>query len=305
MLFRSSFTAPVPSPDGKQIFTEGFLDRGELMRYDRERRTWERYLSGISATDLDFSRDGEWVTYVLVPEGTLWRSRVDGSERLQLTISPLRALLPRWSPDGKTIVFMGLKPGETWTIYLAPAEGGGTQPLLNNKLYSADPNWSPHGNRLVFGESNWSPKAIHILDLKTRQVSDLPDSAGLFSPRWSPDGRSIVALTANQVPSPPPAKLMIFDMDNQSWTEWFEAPYISYPEFSRNGDYVYFSDSTTGFFRARRGSNKVERVATLDSPGAIKMDPMWYWTGLTPDDSPLFLRDTSTREIYALDVDFP
>ena len=26
------------------------------------------------------------------------------------------------------------------------------------------------------------------------------------------------------------------------------------------------------------------------------------WTGLTPDDSPMFLRDTGTQEIYALDL---
>ena len=301
-----SFTAPVPSPDGKQIFTEGFLDRGELMRYDSQRRTWEHYLSGVSAADLDFSRDGEWVTYVLVPEGTLWRSRVDGSERLQLTIPPVRTAMPRWSPDGKAIAFMGLKPGETWTIYRVPADGGETEQLVSGKeYYYGDPNWSPDGNHLVFGESNWSPKAIHILDLKSRRISDLPGSTGLFSPRWSPDGRSIIALTANMVPTPPPAKLMVFDLVNRNWQEWCAASYISYPEFSRSGNYAYFSDSTTGFFRVRLGSNKVEPVATMDSAGAIKPDEFWYWTGLTPDDSPLFLRDTSTREIYALDVDFP
>ena len=29
--------------------------------------------------------------------------------------------------------------------------------------------------------------AIHLIDLRTRQVSTLPDSEGLYSPRWSPD----------------------------------------------------------------------------------------------------------------------
>lgn len=304
-----SFTAPVPSPDGKQIFTEGFLDRGELIRYDGKRRTWQRYLSGISATDLDFSRDGEWVTYVLVPEGTLWRSRVDGSERLQLTIPPLQAGMPRWSPDGKEIAFMGLKPGETWTIYLVPADGGETEQLLSDKRLYGDPNWSPDGTQLVFGESNESAKAIHLLDMKSRAISELPGSAGLFSPRWSPDGRSIVALTANMVPtpnhSPPPNELMLFDLNTRKWEQLCQAPFISYPEFSRGGNYVYFSDSTTGIYRVRRGSSKVELVAAIDSPGAVKEDAFWYWTGLAPDDSPLFLRDIGTREIYALDVDFP
>jgi hypothetical protein len=31
----------------------------------------------------------------------------------------------------------------------------------------------------------------------------------------------------------------------------------------------------------------------------------WEWTGLAPDGSILALRDTSTQEIYALDVKWP
>ncbi len=35
----------------------------------------------------------------------LWRSKLDESERLQLTYPPMYAVLPRWSPDGKKIIF--------------------------------------------------------------------------------------------------------------------------------------------------------------------------------------------------------
>jgi hypothetical protein len=38
------------------------------------------FLSGISATDPTFSRDGRWVAYVSYPDHILWRSRGDGSE---------------------------------------------------------------------------------------------------------------------------------------------------------------------------------------------------------------------------------
>ena len=296
-----SFSIPVSSMDGKQIFVDGFLDRGELMRYDQQRRTWARYLSGISAADLDFSRDGEWVTYTLVPEGTLWRSRVDGSERLQLTIPPLRTSMPRWSPDGKNIVFTGLKPGGVWTIYLLPADGGTPEALAPGNHLQQDPNWSLDGTRIVYGEGNFSPAAIHVFDLRSHRVSDLPESKGLFSPRWSPDGRFIVAMAALL----PATKLMLFDLSRQKWQEWFQAPSIAYPAFSRSGKYLYFSDSSAGFYRVRLGDNKVERVAQIDVRGEMKMDDFWFWTGLTPDDSPMFLRDASTREIYALDVDFP
>jgi eukaryotic-like serine/threonine-protein kinase len=313
-----SFSIPVSSMDGKQIFAYGFLDRGELMRFDQRRHSWLRYFSGTSAADLDFSRDGEWVTYVLVPQGTLWRSRVDGSQRVQLTVSPLRTAMPHWSPDGKTIAFVGLKPGGVWTIYSVRAEGGEAEKLVPEKLVSEnqfyqDPNWSADGKQLVFGESARFPKAIHILDIQSGHVSDLPESEGLFSPRWSPDGRFILGLTTTITPNaqdsktsrPLPLKLMRFDVREQKWDELCEAPYIAYPTFSHSGEYVYFTDSLSNFYRVRLGERKVEGVAQLDVPGEMKQDDFWFWTGLTPDDSPIFLRDTSTREIYALDVDFP
>jgi len=259
---------------------------------------------------VDFSKDGEWVTYVLVPEGTLWRSRVDGSERVQLTISPLRASMPRWSPDGKSIAFVGLKPGGIWTIYTVPADGGETQQLFRDGKFYQDPNWSPDGDRLVFGEGSVQPQAIHILDLKSHRLSELPGSNGLFSPRWSSNG-SIIAITVPFLPSaqtgsqPPPVNVMRYDPGDEKWKEICATAFMAYPSFSRNGKDIYFSDSQGGFFRFDVVSRKIEKVAGINPPVAMKQDAFWYWTGLTPDDSPMFLRDTSTREIYALDLDLP
>jgi hypothetical protein len=35
---------------------------------------------------VSFSRDGRWVAYVTYPEGELWRSKLDGSQKLKLAI---------------------------------------------------------------------------------------------------------------------------------------------------------------------------------------------------------------------------
>jgi Tol biopolymer transport system component len=88
---------------------------------------------------------------VVVPEGTLWRSRVDGSERLQLTNAPLFAILPRWSQDGKQIVFTAGQYGKPWKIFLVSAQGGAVQELLSENLAEIDPTWSPDGKRIAFG----------------------------------------------------------------------------------------------------------------------------------------------------------
>src|SRR5262249_14406276 len=97
------FTSPLPSKDGKRIFVIGEQLRGELTRFDLKSQKFVRYLSGISAEQLNFSRDGQWVTYVTYPEAVLWKSRIDGSHRQQLTVRPLQASVPRWSPNGQQI----------------------------------------------------------------------------------------------------------------------------------------------------------------------------------------------------------
>src|SRR4029077_9638098 len=89
----------------------GTLRRAEIVRYDLHNHEFVPYLHGVSAEGLSFSRDARWVTYISYPDGTLWRSKIDGSDRLQLTFPPLQVTLPRWSPDGRQIAFLAQLPG--------------------------------------------------------------------------------------------------------------------------------------------------------------------------------------------------
>lgn len=88
------YTDPYPSPDGKQIFVLGAQQRGELVRYDTQSHEFTPFLSGVSATNTTFSRDGKWVAYLSYPDHTLWRSRSDGTERKQLTFPLCTSLTP-------------------------------------------------------------------------------------------------------------------------------------------------------------------------------------------------------------------
>ena len=95
-----NFLGPVPSRDGRKLFALGVQSKVELDRYNPKSKQFEPYLPAISAEALDFSRDGQWVSYVAFPQRTLWRSKADGSDRLQLTFTPMQAASPRWSPNG-------------------------------------------------------------------------------------------------------------------------------------------------------------------------------------------------------------
>jgi len=294
---------PVPSKDGKKLYVPADLPRGELERYDVKIKTFSPYLDGISAQDVGFSKDGQWVAYVTFPDGVLWRSKLDGSDKLRLSSEPLYAFSPRWSPDGKAIAFMSFQEGKGYSTYLISADGGTPVELAPNAPGNQnDPVWSPDGNSVAFGIGFLIPGqgAIFVLDRKTQQISRLPGSEGLYSPRWSPDGRYIVAMPLDQ------QGLMLFDFKTQKWSLLAKTNRAGYPCFSANGQYVYFllgRSEEPGVMRVRIADGRIEQVTSL--MGFHQTGYFGFYLGLAPDDSPLLLRDRGAQDIVALDWHAP
>jgi Tol biopolymer transport system component len=300
-----NFSDPILARDGKHLFVIGTLPRVEIVRFDVRTREFVPYLLGVSGEGLDFSRNGEFVTYTSYPDGALWRSKLDGSEKRQLTFPPLRAFLPRWSPDGKQIAFMAMSPESEWKLNIVSAEGGISTQLFANDEDEADPTWSPDGNSIVFGRGPWTKLSavdIRIVSLKTRQVVTVAGSDGLFSPRWSPDGRYIVALTLKQ-----PYRPVLLDLKTGKWEQLLNTN-VGYPSWSHDGRYLYFQDwSSTrdSMLRLRLGDRKLERVAAFENIGGLALGTIVAWIGIAPDDSPLLARDVSAQEIYRLQLGTP
>jgi eukaryotic-like serine/threonine-protein kinase len=293
-----NYYAPLPSADGKRLFVVGSQPRGELSRWDSKTQQFGPYLSGLSIEGLDFSRDGEWVAYVTFPEGTLWRSKADGSQPVQLTFPPMQVLLPHWAPDGKRIAFAATTPGRPQSIYLIPADGGKPEQVAKDQNNEVDVGWSSEGKQLVFGRwPSASGSGIYLLNLNTHEKLDLPGSKGLYSPRWSPDGHYIAALTADN------NSLRLFEVATQKWVELARLP-IDYPNWSRDSKSIFFETGgkEPAFCRVRISDRKVEHLVSLTN---IRRTGTFRWTGLARDDSPLLLRDAGTDEIYALDWQAP
>ena len=176
-----SSQAPLPSSDGKKIFFIGASPRGELERFDAEKKTFVPYLPGLSAEGLAFTGNGSRMAYVTVPDGALWQCKADGTDRRELTFAPMQAGLPRWSPDGTQIAFSGREPGKSWAIYIVPAEGGNPERLTSGDNDDLGPSWSPQGDALAYGGSSTATVSskkhpIQILNLKNRTVTAVQDS---------------------------------------------------------------------------------------------------------------------------------
>jgi Tol biopolymer transport system component/DNA-binding winged helix-turn-helix (wHTH) protein len=298
------FGAPTPSPDGRTLFVVGEDSRVELFRYDQSTTRLDPFLPGFSAGPVNFSADGKWMVYTSYPDLNLWRSRVDGSDKMQLTFPPVRAYGARWSPDGSQIVFMDEQFSRPWKNYLISSSGGIPERLTKEDTLEAetDPMWTPDGKSIVFGlqGADQNHVSIQTLDLKTRTTANVYDSAGQISPRISPDGRYISTFNSNQ------NEMNLFDSKTNRWSSLATGGIFSYNEWSHDGRYIYVQRTRNGsgeVIRVRIKDRKLETVRTLkDFP--MLTDNWAAWSGLAPDDSVLLMRNRSVQEIYALHLQF-
>ena len=297
------YQAPTTSPGSERIFFIGATAQYQLLRGMPKASTFTTLDQNLSAAALaEYSRDGKWIAWLNASDNSLWRSRVDGSERIELTTPPLRIFTMKWSPDDRRLAVMANEPGKPWKIYLIDAEGGKLTPALNEDSNEADPSWSPDGQSIVFGRppgrmDSSQQKAIYQLDLSTHKTVEIPGSAGLFSPRLSPDGRFIAAMPLDQ------HALMLYDRTNQHWS-MLARHGVGDPTWSHDGRYIYFQDfleSGKPIYRVPVPEGKPEPVASIQS--LLPISAIDYrLIGLAPQDLPIVTARTPDVNLYSVDL---
>lgn len=120
----------------------------------------------VSAPQL--SPDGTQVVYVQADAdwsankriSHLWRARTDGTEVVQLTFGTDNETEPRWSPDGRQVVFIGKRNGtEMSQVYLLSMGGGEARALTSHATAVSAPAWSPDGASVYFLAADEKPEA--------------------------------------------------------------------------------------------------------------------------------------------------
>ena len=100
---------------------------------------------------------------------------------------------------------------------------------------------------------------------------------------------------------------MLYDWETGKWAEWLKEPYqISFPRWAADSKSIVFDTlyPEPSFRRVRIGEAKSELFVETKDLRIFR--GLWGgWTGLAPDGNPLLVRDISSEEIYALELENP
>jgi Tol biopolymer transport system component/DNA-binding winged helix-turn-helix (wHTH) protein len=297
------YEAPAAGRKADEIFFVAHDYHSRLEKYDSQQKEFAPLQGFLSHADhVSFSRDRQSVVWV-DPVGLLWRAKVDGTDRVQLTPESMRVFLASWSPDGHQLALMARYPGQTWQIFLVNADGGRPERLLKEDGNVADPSFSPDGKSIVFGGvpdfmgQGGTPRSVKVLDLPSGRISELPHSEELFSPRWSPDGHYIAALTLDQ------QKVMLYDVAAQTW-KTLAVTSAADPVWAPDGKAIYihaYMAPSTPICRIGVPDGRIEEIASLKSlpVGTISR---YFFSGIAADNSPLVHAETDSSNLYTMDL---
>ena len=121
-------------------------------------------------------------------------SRLDGSNRQNITNNPAIDTSPTWSPSGRQIAFVSSREGAGGQIHICDSDGANVRRIVKEGGIADMPAWSPDGRWIAF---HWMPRQAENFDIYVAEVSSgriyqlTSDSGSNESPSWAPDSRHL------------------------------------------------------------------------------------------------------------------
>jgi Tol biopolymer transport system component len=276
--------------DNQGLFVLGKTDEGAMRAYDPRSKKLLPYLDDLSMIEFVISPDRQWMAYTEYPTRHLWKSRLDGSEKVQLTSST--ADMQQWSPDGKWLAYTDMQ-----NVYMVSAAGGAPQQLTPDAMDGVAPSWFPDGKSIAFNNFPYpnKPFRIHVIDLATRRISDMPGADRYYIPSWSPDGKYMVAM------APDPSRMVLYSARTKTWTDLrtFDVPagYWTWASDSKS-IYMVLVGGQNGIYQLTVPQGEWKQLCGLEGVN----DPRGAdsYLSLTPDGQPAIMSRTGVGQIYSL-----
>jgi Tol biopolymer transport system component/predicted Ser/Thr protein kinase len=217
---------------------------------------------GLTAFEENLSSDGKKIAFCAIRAGKweLWeKSLVDGREA-PVIIDDDRRVYPRWSPDGKNLVYTRIKLQPFASqIMMWSQERRTEEPLsASNSQPQLVYDWSSDGKELLISQSNSETQRDEVLrmpvtaaphaETDARKIISNPDY-DIWQPHFSPDGRWIVFQTTRTLPTGEEGTIYVTAAAGGPWTRITNGKqFDDKPLWSRDGKTIYFLSRRGGFF---------------------------------------------------------
>ena len=119
----------------------------------------------------------------------IWLSDADGSHPVQLTTSKSDSGTPRWSPDGRRLVFDSLEAGN-WDLYVVGVDGGMPRRLTQEPSEDGTGTWSRDGRSIYFHSDRTGRSEIWKIPADGGTAVQVTRSGGFYAVE-SEDGRDL------------------------------------------------------------------------------------------------------------------
>ena len=195
---REPIISPTWSPDGNKLAYVSFEAKKPVV-YVHDLASGRRHVAANfkgSNSAPAWSPDGKQLTVVLTKDGSsqLYVVNADGSGVKRIATSSGIDTEPRWAPDGQFIYFTSDRGGSP-QIYRIASSGGNAERVTFEGSYNVTPRLSPDGKSMAFIARNGGRFQLALMDLASKQVQILTDSAKDESPSFAPNGRMILYAT--------------------------------------------------------------------------------------------------------------
>ena len=209
-----------------------------------------------------------------------------------------------WSPDGKTIAYIGPTGGgfDIWTVFSA---GGQAQRITSTQRFKKQLRWSGDGKWLAFiAYQDDGNSDLRVVNLSENSIVDLTDTPAEESdPVWSPDSRQI-AFTERTGTK---ASVMSVDIESRMVHKLTDAP-ASDLQWSPDGKSLVFVANLLQLRDERRENEDIfiipagggePRLLTPGTPRFRDMSPSW-----APDSKRIVYTsdETGFSNLYILDT---
>jgi TolB protein len=253
---KNHFEAPNWSPDGKYFIINS---QGKLYKIDRERKSKELINTGFAThcnNDHGISPDGK---QLVISNGI---EQSPGNYESAIFILPVHGGDPKqitektpsywhgWSPDGKTLAFVGNRNNE-YDIYTIPATGGEEKRMTFSSGLDDGPEYSPDGKYIYY--NSYQTGRMQIWRIRAdgsypEQLTD--DEFANWFPHPSPNGKYIVCISyiedqKEDHPFGKDVKLRLMNLKNGKIRDLTEVFFggqgtINVPSWSPDGKMVAF-----------------------------------------------------------------